>query len=92
MSEELKQHYNFRTMDKRTIMESMKEHLCRRYDLNEVTFTEIAKRTKHYFITCVLRTLVDRYTIAFTDLLYTLYTHYKIVLLLEEDQFIDDMI
>ncbi len=74
------------------IMDSMREHLCRKIEVNEVTFNEIAKRTKTFFFDFILRVIVDQYCIAFHNIIEHLYKYYRVVLLLEEEEFIDDMI
>jgi hypothetical protein len=91
-NEELKPHINYHPVDKRIIIDSMKEHMCRKVEPSEVTFNEIAKRTKMFLFNFVFSSIIDNYILTFVDLNEVLLRYYRVILIMEEDEYIEDML
>jgi len=90
--DELKPHINYKVPDKRVILESMKNHFCARIDHNEVSFNDIARKTKIFMLQEVFASIIENYTLLLGEINNLLLNHYSVLLVLEDGERLEDMI
>ncbi|CDW82588.1 UNKNOWN [Stylonychia lemnae] len=92
MSEELPVHQQFKKIDRNIVIESMKSNFHRKIEASEHYFLEIARKTKQYTFNYTFMQVIKEYQITLRELCDILARFYRVVLVENEHESVDDLI
>eukprot|EP00347_Sterkiella_histriomuscorum_P016042 403354709 len=85
-------HPKFAQLDKRLVQDSMKKNFFMNIDGSEQYFTDLARRTKHFLLSCFFKIIIGQFANLFQDFSIHLLQYYNVIIILDQEEYPNDLI